>query len=128
MKVYRGPESKDFFDGSHELVDTRDLSKETGSWTSQKLIKVNISKESYERQSVAHINIEERDVIALHQGLLSGLHEKARKSDTLNEEVKVLRAALEKIKNKTFFTEGKQEEVFKEIRTLATSALKESKK
>lgn len=130
MKIYRGPESKDFSDHSHELVDNRDLSSESGAWTSQKKIKVNITKDVNTRQSVAHINFEEADIIALHQGLVSGLYEKAKKTELLENEINILKSTLEKIKNKATFAAitSNTNAALNEIKNLAESALRNKNK
>ncbi|MDP1773425.1 MAG: hypothetical protein Q8L15_14205 [Methylobacter sp.] len=94
MKIYRGPKTKplcsgDSIDDSHDLVDTIDLSKDSKAWEAKKIIKVNLTKKpDSERESVAHICLEEADVIALHQELLLSLRERASKKNDLEEALK----------------------------------------
>lgn len=87
MKIYRGPKSQNFEhtysetikmagDENHKFVDKVDLSNDTGSWSGEKSIAVNVTKEGSERRAVVHIVIEEADIIALHQGLMKGLQRK----------------------------------------------------
>jgi len=99
MKIYKGAQSKNQYDVLHNpesLVDTQDLSKNFEAWEYEKIIPVNITiKSDSERQSVAYICLEEADIIALHQGLLLSLRERASKKNDLE-------AALNKINNHEF--------------------------
>jgi len=58
-------------------------------WESEKKFKVNLTKKpDPERGSVAHIQLEEADVIAFHQGLLLSLRERASKKNDLEKALK----------------------------------------
>ncbi|ODV42743.1 hypothetical protein AWV79_24285 [Cupriavidus sp. UYMMa02A] len=65
-----------------ELVDNQDLSK-TKPWIKTKSIEANITKEGLQRQSVAHIEFNEQDILALHQALVQGLARRAHEADRL---------------------------------------------
>lgn len=100
MKLYRGPASKDFSDDSHELVAKHDFSKEKITWTEQVRVRLNASKEAYERQSVAHVAVDQNDVLALYEGLVAGLVEKANRLAEVEERELALRGALRSVKLK----------------------------
>lgn len=97
MKIYKGPSTKDFGDDQHELVDRKDLS-DTTPWTESKLITANMTKDHIERQSIAHILIDENDVLALHQGLVKGLMREAKSADELRRKVNSLTDALTEVR------------------------------
>lgn len=89
MRIFRGPASQQFdytytpniktAGGlEHEQVDNIDFGTETESWSGEKLVRFNVSKDSNERQSVGHIVFKEEDITALHGGLMKGLQEKRR--------------------------------------------------
>jgi hypothetical protein len=129
MKVYRGPESKDFLDDSRELVDTKDLSKEKHPWTGLKNFRVNLSKESTERQSIGHIVINAEEITTLHQGLVAGLLEKSNRCEIYEEQVKLLKKALSDIKHRALV--GKltsKDENFEKIKNIVEDVFEEIKK
>lgn len=81
MRVYRGPNSSELYDDykfriineGHEIVDNIDLSKDSDLWVGEKTIRINITKSPDLRKAVAHIILNENDVVALYQGLMKGL-------------------------------------------------------
>lgn len=96
MIVYRGPKATNLYNlydpyaplikGVHEEVDTIDLSKITSSWTNEKRITINVSKNAKERKSVVNIFLTEDDVIALYRGLVDGWREELKKRSEQNGE------------------------------------------
>ena len=100
MKLYRGPASKDFDDETHQLVATHQFPTDRKAWANRTAVRLNASKEAIERQSVAHVVLEQEDVLALHEGLMAGLVEKARHADALKLQNMRLRAALAKVQEK----------------------------
>src|SRR5687767_5032093 len=101
MEVYRGPQSQPFTSSNspsvqfnegvdHELVDAKDLSKEVEPWVRKTVISAKISKNAQERHAVAHIVLEEKDVIALFQGLMNGLLKRRQDADEASEELSSL--------------------------------------
>jgi cob(I)alamin adenosyltransferase len=99
MKIYKGTQSKsydDVLDDPDSLVYTIDLSDDFEAWEYEKIIKVNATiKQDPKRKSVAYIQLTEADIIALHQGLLLSLRERASKKNDLE-------TALKQIKKVTF--------------------------
>lgn len=74
MKVYRGPSSKPFRDGSHEFVSRVKPEQLEKGIRSKALIRFNITKERlFERRAVCTAQFEEEDVIPMINGLLSRL-------------------------------------------------------
>lgn len=126
MKIYRGPSSKDLSDDSHEQVDEQDLSNSKEKWVGSKKFKVNITKNILARQSVAHVELMDKDILSLHQGLISGIYDKALQVDWLTIKVKYYESALEKILTKiklnTF--KVKPDETIQLIKDIAEECLK----
>lgn len=124
MKVHRGPMTDDSWNRT-ELVDNQDLSK-TKPWIKTKSIEANITKEGLERQSVAHIEFSERDVLALHRALVQGLARRAQEADRLEDRASSLMEALRLVVAQVdgFRLVG-WEEALSQIRNIARSALKE---
>ncbi len=84
MKVYRGPNSKDFGDDTHQLVSSNELSKDMKPWSGHYITSANLTKEvAPERQSIAHIGLSEADVLALYRALID---EKFRLFDAVQRE------------------------------------------
>ena len=84
MKVYRGPNSKDFQDDTHQLVSSNELSEGMRPWSGHYWTEANVTKEiDPRRQSVAHVGLSEADVLALHRALIE---EKLRQFDELQAE------------------------------------------
>lgn len=78
MKFYRGPEGKSLEDPSYECVGEYDFSENTEAWTWSTTIRINIAKDKgAEKQSAIYVEIDEADVLILHQTLLEGLRYKA---------------------------------------------------
>lgn len=100
MKLYRGPASKDFSDDTHERVATHDFSKDRTPWDRELRVRLNASKDPIERRSVAHVVLEQDDVLALHEGLMAGLVGKAKQAEALNMKNVQLRAVLLSIQRK----------------------------
>ena len=100
MKIYRVPRKQKLSEDDYEKVDERDLSNDSKSWFDEKRIEIiNISsKDAKERQSLIRIVFSEKDIIALHEGLmkgwqrrLSGYKNLRAENDKLKEEIKSLR-------------------------------------
>lgn len=81
MKIYKGPSTKDYSDSSHELVDTRDLSKSVVPWVDSIRYQFNVTKNSNERQSVATIVFDAEDIEGLYRALLIGREHKKLLAD-----------------------------------------------
>lgn len=79
MRVYRGPSSKEFNDDSHEKVDDQDLTCFDRKWTGTLRFRVNVTKDISERQAVAHVELNDSEILSLHKGLVDGLYEKSKK-------------------------------------------------
>ena len=100
MKIYRVPRKQKLSEDDYEKVDERDLSNDSKSWFDEKRIEIiNISsKDAKERQSLIRIVFSEKDIIALHEGLmkgwqrrLSGYKNLRAENVKLKEEIKSLR-------------------------------------
>ncbi len=72
MHVFRGPKENPGYPHT-QLVDVKDLSRETRAWTGEKFLQFQVSKETaLQRRAVAHIRLTEADVLALYAGLVKG--------------------------------------------------------
>jgi hypothetical protein len=87
MKIYRGPSTKPLEDLTHELVSDIDVEK-SGSFVDNSVVLIaNITKEPEERQAVAHLKINESDLLALHRRMFTGLASKAKDLELLESRV-----------------------------------------
>lgn len=102
MEIYRVARKQKMSEDDYEKVDERDLSNDSESWTFKKRIEIiNISKDANERQSLIRIVFSEKDIIALHDGLMKGWRKKLSgyknlkaENDKLKEDIRSLRESL----------------------------------
>ncbi|MDB5825663.1 MAG: hypothetical protein JWR21_4367 [Herminiimonas sp.] len=94
MKIYKGPSTKGFTDDAHEKVDEKNLSSDEVPWVGTRRVQVNMTKDHWERRSVANVVFDEGDVMSLHKTLINGWQQRAQTADTLAKEVLVLQEAL----------------------------------
>ena len=121
MKIYRGPSSKEFSDDLHELVDTKDLGG-IAPWVGSFCFPVNITKDPSERQAVAHLDIQEADVLNLYQAMIKGWEQRVQTHDLLDREVRALREALSQIRISASVGKSTSDsEMFTEIMAIANS-------
>ena len=73
MKVYRGPSSKSYYDGSHEFVSRVTPEQLEDGIKSDALIRFNVTKDGVERQAVCTAQFESDDIIPMIGGLLARL-------------------------------------------------------
>lgn len=73
MKVYRGPSTKRFWHGTHELVDTIPPEELEASIRDGSIIEFNISKDANERQAKCTVYFDQEDIIPMINGLMSKL-------------------------------------------------------
>lgn len=73
MKVYRGPQSKPFWDDSHEFVSQVKPEELEKGISEKAYITFNISKDYVERQSICTTQFEDEDIVPMIRGLLSRL-------------------------------------------------------
>jgi hypothetical protein len=73
LKVFRGPESKPFFDDSHEYVSTISPDVLRDGIDKSSLIRFNITKDGFERRSVCTALFEGDDLVPMIEGLLARL-------------------------------------------------------
>lgn len=117
MKVYRGPSSKGFLDELTERVASVDLSKDTGPWTEEKRVTVNISKtQATERKADAYIQFEPEDILALYNGLIAGLIRENTKAKGLHEALAEIWRCVAFAKNDV--------NTLKKIKSVASDAIK----
>ena len=101
MKFYRGPASKPRYDASHPLVGEHDLSKDREPWVKSDTIWANISKDKdAENQSVLYVEIDESDVLMLHQSLLKGLTSNSGLLEKAEAQLQLIREELREIRDK----------------------------
>lgn len=101
MKFYRGPISKPRQDVSHKLVGEHDFSKDTEPWAKSNTIWANISKDKgADNQSVLYVEIDESDVLMLHQSLLKGLKRNSASLAKAEEQLQLVREVLLEIREK----------------------------
>lgn len=73
MKISRGGKTKSHYD--YETVATQDLSNSNEEWTEKREFDLNNTIDSFaQRKSVSHLEINERDILALNAGLVNGLY------------------------------------------------------
>lgn len=103
MEIYRVARKQKMSEDGYEKVDERDLSDDSKSWIFEKRIEIiNISsKVANERQALIRIIFSEKDIIALHEGLmkgwqrrLSGYKNLKAENDKLKEDIRNLRKNL----------------------------------
>jgi regulator of PEP synthase PpsR (kinase-PPPase family) len=85
MNVYRGPESKPFWDDSHEFVSQIKPEELKEGIESDALIQFNISKNATERQAVCTARFEDEDMIPMISGLLSRLNKEQKRLTRIKE-------------------------------------------
>jgi len=101
MKFYRGPASKPRYDVSHQLVGEHDFSKDKEPWAKSDTIWANISKDKdAENQSVLYVEIDESDVLMLHQSLLKGLKSNSALLEKAEAQLRLVREELLEIREK----------------------------
>lgn len=73
MKVYRGPESKPFYDETHEFVSRISPEQLEEGIRSKSQIRFNITKEAVFRQAVCTAVFEEEDLLPMAGALIDRL-------------------------------------------------------
>lgn len=92
MRIFRGPEGESLEDPSYECVSEYDVSTNEQSWTRTYTIRFNIAKDkSAQKQSAIYVEIDEADVLMLHQTLLKGLRTKLASLEASEKLLQVLR-------------------------------------
>lgn len=127
MKVYRGPKTKDFIDGSHEKVDEQEI-KDIQPWTDEIKLQVNATKDAQgkERQSVVTLVFKESDIDCLYKSLAVGRSNKSKALESANSQIRELEAAIDGIKRIALLAPMQGEtETIKKVLKVARNALGE---
>lgn len=102
MKIYRSGKSQQLYLDDAHLVDTLDLSEQAESLEGNGTIRISLSKDSLERQSVGIIEIEDTDIPPLLLALTSRLLKKVQMNDEAHQRAAILNNALTTIRIKAF--------------------------
>lgn len=130
MDIYRGARTstgESLSEAPREPVHNEDLSSDTGPWTRWKwLSDLNISKAGADqRKSMIDIRFEEKDIIALYNGLIKGLRKDSAMLQKAEEEISKLAEPLRRIRDLTAACapDGGRNSL-KDIRKIADTALR----
>jgi hypothetical protein len=100
MKIYRFGKTQQFNFEDADLVDILDLSEYEDKLKKNGVIRVSLSKDISEKQSVGIIEIEDADILPLLNALVSRLSEKAGRCDAEKMVSANLNNALTKVRIK----------------------------
>ncbi len=94
MNIYRGPGSKHISEEEHQRVASININPKGQRWQGQILYEANLTKDGYNKKSVATVAIRPEDIMGLMHGMLMGWQGQMNDSDHLSREINRLRDSL----------------------------------